>query len=261
MTHALLGGKSGWGKSWTCQWWTEDNAPDYEYLLVLDYKDEYRGLVKAGLANWGIAGPDEVGVGADAWREALERNKRLVLTRHRLRTEQWREVCAETIRAARSLEGSVLIVIDEAHFVAPQSGKFPDVIEGLATTGRGERVSSLWVSQRLAKVDEDIISQMMVYLLGGFTSDADQDKIAGVVEYPVAVHNPQVSQVSRLPEELHADDGPVPVRKFTDRSGSTVGSEWVYSTDKGEFRRIDTRDLSMDSTHYGPEGESLSTPG
>jgi len=256
MTHALIAAKSGWGKSWMCQWWTEDNAPEYDYLLVLDYKDEYRGLVKHGLAKWAAAGPGEVGATAANWGDVLKETGALVLSRYRLRTEQWRDVCADTIRAARSLDGSVLVVIDEAHFVAPQSEGYPDVIEGLATTGRGERVSSMWVTQRLARLDETVIAQMMVRMLGGFSSDADLAKVGKVIDYPVDVHNPQVSTVSGLPEDLEADDaGAVPCRLFD------IGSEWIYSTDSGDARRVDSSALSMDSTHYGPEREDLSTPG
>jgi hypothetical protein len=260
MTHALVGAKSGWGKSWLCQWWTEDNEPGYDHLLVLDYKDEYRGLVKGGLAQWGIAGPNEAGTDAAGWQAILEEAGALVLARHQLRSEQWREVCAAAIRAARHLDGSVLVVIDEAHFVAPQSGSYPDAIEGLATTGRGERVSSMWVTQRLARLDETVIAQMMVRLLGGFSSDADLSKVGSIVDYPVDVHNPQMSTVRGLPGDLEADDGPVPVRKF-EENDSTIGSEWIYSTDSGETRRVDSRRLDMETTHYGPEGEGLSTPG
>jgi hypothetical protein len=259
MTRALVAGKSGWGKSWLCQWWTEDNTPNYDRLLVLDYKDEYRGLVKAGLATWGMAGPKELDVDAHAWRSVLEQNTALVVARHRLQTEQWRDVCSEMIRAARSLDGSCLVVVDEAHFVAPQSKGYPDAIEGLATTGRGERVSSMWVTQRLARLDETALAQMTVRMLGGFSSDADLGKVQRIIDYNVDVHNPQLSTVRGLPEKLNADHSG-PVRKYTE-NGSTVGSEWVYSTDDGELRRIDSRELEMQSTHYGPEGEDLSTPG
>ena len=254
MSHGLIAAKSGWGKSWLAQWWTEDNEPNYDHLVVLDYKDEYRGLVKAGLAEWGIAGPDELGIGAHAWRAVLEDSGGLVLARHRLRTEQWRDVCADVVRAARSLDGSVLVVIDEAHFVAPQSQGFPDVIEGLATTGRGERVSSMWITQRLARLDETILAQMMVRFLGGFSSDADLKKVGKIVDYAVDIHNPQVTTVRRLPEDLHVDEGAVPVRLFD------LGSEWIYSTDSGDVKRVDSSALGMDSTHYGPEGEDLSSP-
>jgi len=40
-----------------------------------------------------------------------------------------------------------------------------------------------------------------------------------------------------------------------------VGSEWIYSDDDGDRRRIDSRTLSMGSDHHGPEGLDLSKPG
>lgn len=261
MTHAYVGAKSGWGKSWLCQQWTEENLPEYDYAVILDYKDEYRGLVTEGPCRWAIAGSDETHLPSSAWKALLRQERKVVLARYRLRTEEWRDVCAAVIRAARRLDGSCLVVIDEAHFVAPQSGSYPDVIEGLATTGRGEGVSSMWVSQRMARVDETILAQMMVYLLGGFTSSADLDKAERVVDYPAGVHNPQNSTVPGLSADLHTPEGEsLPVRKFSE-NGQTVGSEWIYSTDAGEQQRLDSRSLSMDATHYGPEGEALSTPG
>jgi len=38
--------KSGWGKSFTSQSIQEDNIPDYDHVIILDYKDEYGGLVE-----------------------------------------------------------------------------------------------------------------------------------------------------------------------------------------------------------------------
>jgi len=259
MTRALLAGQSGWGKSWMCQWWTEDNLADFDGLVVLDYKDEYRGLAKADLALWAGVGAREASMSASAWRSFLTENTHVLLARG-VRDDHWRECCGAVARAARSLDGDVLVVVDEAHFVAPQGPAYPDEIRGLATTGRGEGVASVWVTQRLSEIDETVISQCDTRMLGGFTSDADLSKIGAITDYPSDIHNPQIGQVTHLPADLEADDGPVPVRHF-EENGHTVGSEWIYSTTAGETRRVDSRHLSMSSTHYGPEGTSLSVPG
>lgn len=259
MTRALLGGQSGWGKSWLCQWWTEDNLPRFDYLVMLDYKDEYRGFPKAGLAKWAGVGQQEVSLSAAAWREFIEKNERVVLARA-VREDQWREVCGKVARAARSLDGDVLVVIDEAHFVAPQGPAYPDEIKGLATTGRGEGVSSEWVTQRPAEIDETIISQCDVRLLGSFTG-SDLDKVKSIVDYPSDVHKPGGKRVGSLPDSLTADGEPISLRDFEDENGHTIGSEWIYSTTSGDRRRIDSRNLTMDTTHFSPEGTSLSVPG
>lgn len=105
-----------------------------------------------------------------------------------------------------------------------------------------------------------MIGNAIVYFLGRFSSDANLGKVGRVVNHPSDVHNPQVNQVHTLPDELHTDDGQVPVRKAED-GGSTVGPEWINSTDSGDVRRVDSCSLTMSSTHYGPEGNSLTTPG
>jgi len=150
--------------------------------------------------------------------------------------------------------------VDEAHKVAPQKEVDPDAIETLATEGRG-RLAGVWVTQRLAKLDETPFGDMMVYVLGGFQSDADLRKVRGNIGYPGDVQKVKQGRIPGLPEELHApDEGSVALRKFKEH-GRTVGSEWVYSDDDGRLRRINTRDLEMASMHYRPQSLDLSVPG
>lgn len=251
---------SGWGKSWYAQLLLETNLPEFDRVAVFDYKDEFRGLVKAGLATHYIVGKREQNWSVSDWETFFESNPKVVLARHRLTPEDWREVTANTVQALRNLAGpsnAALAAIDEAHFVAPQSGNIPDAIEGLATTGRGEGASSMWITQRLAKLDETVGAQCDERLVGGFTSDRDRKKIDP--EYPEDVHNPQARNVPRLPEELRADGGSTPLRRF-EEGGSTVGSEWVYSNNKGEMERRDTREMEMNTTHHGPEGHPIHDP-
>ncbi|MFU1780712.1 hypothetical protein ACM16X_04960 [Haloarcula japonica] len=49
--NLLLAAQSGWGKSFKAQHVMEENIPEYDHVVVLDFKDEYRGLAKAGLAK------------------------------------------------------------------------------------------------------------------------------------------------------------------------------------------------------------------
>lgn len=269
--HGLFGAKSGWGKSWYLQAWMEKNAPRYDYFVCLDYSDEFRGLVKSGLAAHYIVGPREANAfGVNEWVQALEQNPRLILARHELNQDTWREqVVAPVIRAARRLSQSSgstssLTVIDEAHWAAPQQGKLPDVIKGMATTGRGEGSSSLWATQRLTEIDETIIGNVMLQILGGYTSTGDLDKVGDAVEYPQEFHNPNALTLpSAVPDSLQVDGESIPLRRFTEGEGEdeqTIGSEWIHSDDKGNIERIDTRYVKMDATHYGDEGMKLVPP-
>jgi len=253
MTRALIAGKSGWGKSWLTQAWTEDNLGNYEAVLLLDYKDEYRGLAKAGLSKWVAVGRQEAALGVDAWRELIQTNGRLVAARS-VDLAEWREACERMILAARDLPVPVLVVVDEAHFVAPEGGGYPDGIEGLATTGRGEQTSSAWVTQRLQNLDETVISQCDTRLLGGFESDRDLTKLEGVVGYGADVHD-----ITAADPGGRWDD-PVTKHPASDGDG-LAGSEWIYSDDSGDVRRVDSRDMSMQSTHYGGSDVSMTPPG
>jgi len=260
--NLLLAAQSSWGKSFKGQHVMETNAPEYERMVVLDYKDEYRGLVKANIADWWIAGPKESSWGVSQWRAFLQQNPKVVLARHdRVDEETWRKIAAAVIAAARRL-GDVLIVVDEAHFVAPQRGKIPDAVKGLATTGRGEGASSIWVSQRLSEMEETVLAQCQARMLGGFESSADLGKVEKITEYPTDLHNPQVSSIGGVvPDELAPTDRDPPpwsLQRHVE-DGDTVGSEWIYSDNTGARERRSTRGLAeeMTSTHYGSQGKHI----
>jgi len=258
MTRLLLAAQSGWGKSYLAQYITENNVESYDSAVILDYKDEYRGLAEPGSGpevTHLIAGPDELAYSARDWHDILDGNPPLVLARHRLTDSQWRELSAAVIKGARMLTGSCLVVVEEAHFVAPQDQGYPEVIDGLATTGRGERVSSAWVTQRLSLLDKTPVTQSDANLLGGFDGDEIsrvQDAVSG---YPADLHDPQAGVPA--PDDLRADDGADALRMFEDDAGNTVGSEWIYSDSSGERRRIDTRGMTVETTHYSPQGEPI----
>ncbi|MCU4926657.1 ATP-binding protein [Halobacteria archaeon AArc-dxtr1] len=271
MSRVLLGAKSGWGKSFNTQLWLEKNLPEQDYAAVLDYKDEYRGLVNGvapskpatDLAGWYIAGPNEAALSPAQWAAVLERLERIVIPRYRIDGDDWRDVVGAVCAACRRLyedhpEARILTAIDEAHIAAPQRGKYPEATKKAATTGRGEGLSSIWITQRLSELDETIIAQCDEQILGGFSSEADLGKIS--VDYPADVHDTRASRTPSLPPEIQADGENIPLRKFTDDAGDTVGSEWVRSNDAGLLERVDTGDVVMHSTHYGTEGQTLRSP-
>jgi DNA helicase HerA-like ATPase len=195
---------------------------------------------------------------AAQWREFIEANERIVLARA-VDDDDWQAVVAEIARAVRQSQQTALVVIDEAHFVAPQRTGYPKAIRGLATTGRGEGVSTMWVVQRLSEMDETPVAQSDMRLVGGLTSGADLNKLASSIDYPEDVHNPSLTRVgAALPDAI--DRNGEPLQKW-EEGGQTVGSEWIYSDDTGDLRRIDSREMSMDSTHYSPEGNTLTVPG
>ncbi|WP_254272163.1 ATP-binding protein [Haloarcula marina] len=264
MSSLLLAAQSGWGKSFHAQAWMETNVADadtYAALTVLDYCGEYRGLVKAGYAAHWIVGPRELHFSVDDWRAILDENPMLVLERHhQVTTDEWRQVCTKIAAASRTLRRDELVVVDEAHFVAPQQVKLPEPIKEIATTGRGEGTSSMWVTQRLAEIDLTVSTQCQERILGGFRGG---DLGAVDVEYPDNLHNPAANvPASTLTDELLPSDRETPttLQKHTDEDGHTIGSEWIYSNNDGEIRRINTQHVNMESTHYGSQGNHLQMP-
>lgn len=271
MSRVGLAAKSGWGKSYNTQLWLEKNLPEQDYAAILDYKDEYRGLVdgvppatrETDLCAWYIAGPNEVDLSPAQWAAILEDAGRVVIPRYRIDGDDWREVVGNVCAACRRLyedhpKAKILTAIDEAHIAAPQQQGFPEATSKAATTGRGEGLSSLWVTQRLSEMEETIIAQWDEQILGGFSSDADLGKIS--VDYPSEVHDTRSSYVGHLPDEIRVDGENLPVRKFTNNAGDTIGSEWIRSNDSGLIERVDTGDVPMASKHYGSQGQTLKSP-
>jgi len=255
--------QSGWGKGYHAQSWMEASVGDYEALVVLDFCREYRGLVKAGLADHWIIGPVELQATIEQWAAILRENPRIVLERRTdVPVDQWREVCAKIAAAVRRLDRDQLVAVDEAHFVTPQQGKLPDSLKYLATTGRGAGTSSMWITQRTAEIDKTILTQCQARMVGGFKG-GDLGNLSGEIEYPEIVHNPSSDpDPARLPDGLLPEDRerPASLQKHKDGDGNTIGSEWIYSDDDGEIRRVDTQNVTMQSTHYGSQGNDLTMP-
>jgi len=260
MSALLFAAQSGWGKSYHAQAWMESNADAYDGLVVMDYCGEYRGLIKHGLAQHWIVGPAEASLSVSDWVQILDANPSLVLERYALSSEEWRDTCNRVAGAARLLQRDQLVVIDEAHFVAPQQSKLPEELKEIATTGRGDGTSSMWITQRLAEVDKTITTQCQARMIGGFRGG---DLGSVDVEYPEDLHNPASDvPARRLPEDLlpPGRDSPTTLQKHKDDSGNVIGSEWIYSDDDGEIRRINTQNVTMHSTHFGSQGNDLQMP-
>ncbi len=262
---------SGWGKSYGSQAVIEKNLGPYQYVVVLDYKDEFRGLVSkecgpAPCKHW-IAGPRELEhFEPGHWRELVKQNGQVVIARHQeeISTAEWRDICDRIAAGVRTM-GNVLVVIDEAHSVAPQKKKVPEEIGMLATTGRGEGASSMWVTQRPAKLDEDIRGLWNAQFIGGVKNGSDIKKLRSELEYPVDVHKPGGNRLDGyLPDPLITEDGKLTLRKKTtvDEHGDerVTNSEWIYSDDDGALQRAWSNDIwDPECDHVGSSGNRIRT--
>jgi hypothetical protein len=230
-----------------------------DHVIMADYKDEFGGLVESGLLERLTIPPAVTGLDVDDWHSILDGTGNLQLARSGCTDDQWRQALAPLLVALSQRDESVFLVFDEAHRLAPQRGTYPDAYDTLATTWHGDGMVVVWVTQRWAKLDEDIVSQCQSSLLGGFRSTADLGKIESV-EYPVEVHQSTAERVNQsLPEQLLVDGESLTLRRFSDDVGHTVGSEWIY-TDDTTLRRVDSREWDMQSTHYGSDRKRIKHP-
>lgn len=258
--NLAFGARTNWGKSYGLQAYTERNAPEYDRTVLIDYKDEYTGLVESGLLQRLPLRPGTENLSRAEWRRIFEDNGSLQLARDGMTDDAWREAIATAIAALAQLEERTFLGLDEAHRLAPQRDGYPDEFDTLATTWHGDGMGVAWVTQRFAKLDEDIASQCQASMLGGFGSGNDLDKVRGIVEYPADVHKADAETCPRtLPDELLVDGEPLTLRRFSDDAGNTIGSEWIYSDDT-TLRRIDSREWTLESTHYGSDRVRIKHP-
>lgn len=90
------------------------------------------------------------------------------------------------ILACRRSDHGVLVVIDEAHGIAPEREGYPDEIQALATDGQtegGSATSSIWITQRLAQLCKKVVGNCTARLLGGYQSGNDLNAVKDVLEY------------------------------------------------------------------------------
>ncbi|WP_435358452.1 ATP-binding protein [Haloarchaeobius sp. DFWS5] len=250
--------QTGWGKTYVSHSYIEENSEDYDVTIVLDYKDEYSGLVETGHLKRMTAPSGSENISPDQWEGIVSSVGGLQIVRVGLRDEQWQKLLESLIIALERMDISVFLVLDEAHRFAPQKGSYPEEISTLATTYHGDGFGVCWMFQRFAKIDKDILSCCTASMLGGFGTTNDIDQL-DTIEYDSDVHLKDKERVSHLSDELCVDGKPLALRRFVDDDGHTVGSEWIY-TDDQRTERLDSRDFEMQSTHYASDRKQIKHP-
>lgn len=270
--HLLISAASGWGKGYLAQALIERNirGDRFDAVVVLDTSDEFRGLCSTdhgpGYAKqWTATDTERDRFGPDEWRQLIEANEALVVGRGVTKGD-WRETVApDVILACRGSDLDVLILIDEAHGVAPQGKGYPDDTRELATDGRsegGSATSSAWLTQRLAQTDKDVTGNCTARFLGGFEDVNTLNSISDVLPYRKDLHASGGQSVQITNDDLLGADGEaVSVRKWTepDENGEpqTVNSEWIYTDESGVVARKESNDYEPQCDHVGASGKRI----
>ncbi|MFC6953531.1 hypothetical protein [Halorubellus litoreus] len=256
--NVAFAAQTGWGKTYVSHSYIEENAEDYDLTVVLDYKDEYSGLVETGHLKRMTAPSGSENITPEQWQGIVESVNGLQVVRAGLKDGQWQELLANLILALEATDLSVFLVLDEAHRFAPQRGSYPEEISTLATTYHGDGFGVVWMFQRFAKIDKTVLSCCTASMLGGFGTTNDIGQL-DTIEYNADVHLKDKAGVSHLSEDLCVDGEPLALQRFTDNEGHTTGSEWIYS-EGGERRRLDSREFEMESEHYGSNRKRIQHP-
>jgi hypothetical protein len=116
-----------------------------------------------------------------------------------------------------------------------------------------------WVTQHLAKLDTNIVTQAQATLLGGLR-DSDLDKVNQAVEPPREVHedDAECATAAHSPTNCpstvrHCRYGGSPTRRATHREG-------VELQRRHHLRRENSQHWPMESTHYGSDRIRVAHP-
>jgi hypothetical protein len=186
-SRLLVQGTSGSGKSYAVRRLLEQTHGRVQHLVV-DVEGEYVSLrerydyVLAGADGDCAAEPRSASLLA---RRLLELGASAILNVSELRphdrTRFVRALLESLLAAPRSLWHPVLVVLEESHLFAPQSGREAEsaaAVIDLATRGRKRGFALCAVTQRISDLAKSVVAQCGNRLIGRTTLDADVKRAA-----------------------------------------------------------------------------------
>lgn len=181
----LLTATSGAGKSWALRRILEQTHGHVQHI-VIDPEGEFytlREIFDYVLARAGNEGERDCGISVQSAgllaTRLLELGVSTVVDIYDFkpseRTAFVQGFLESVMNARRNLWHPVLIVIDEAHMFAPQSGESESgsAVAHLMSGGRKRGFSGCLATQRYSKLHKDASSMCKNVLIGGFTLDVD----------------------------------------------------------------------------------------
>ncbi len=191
--NRLLGcANSGGGKSWMLRRLIEQAGKSVQ-VIVLDPEGEFGTLrekldmVLAGAEGEVEAHPRSAKL---LCRKLLELRLSAVVDLYDLKMHERRSFVRyfleSMITAPRSMWGSVLVVLDEAHKFAPEKGQAESTsaVIDLMSQGRKRGFGGVLVTQRLSKLHKDAVGEANNVLLGRCTQDVDLKRANDILGLP-----------------------------------------------------------------------------
>ena len=186
-TRMLVQGSSGSGKTVAVKRLLEQTHGKVQHL-VLDVEDEYPPLREKFdyvLAGGGRDCPADARSAALLARKLLELGQSAIVNLHELKAPERAKVVRLFIEslmsAPKALWRDVLVVVEECHLWAPQSGREAEstsAVIDLATRGRKRGFAIVAVTQRISDLHKSVVAQAGNRLIGKTTLDADMKRAA-----------------------------------------------------------------------------------
>lgn len=186
-TRALVQANSGGGKSWALRRLLEQTATKVQQL-VIDPEGEFATLREKH--DFVICAPHDADAIATPQtatllaRRLLESGVSAILDIYDLKAHERtlfvKRFLDALINAPKSLWHPVLIVLDEAHIFAPQTGSAESLgaVIDVATRGRKRGQCLIAATQRLSKLHKDVAAEMLNKLIGRTGLDVDVKRAA-----------------------------------------------------------------------------------
>lgn len=180
----LIQANSGGGKSWTVRRIIEQSHGMIQQIII-DPEGEYANLrekydfILAGKGGDIPAEPRHAEVLA---RKLLEHNTSAIIDLYELHPQERKHFVRlflnAMLNAPKELQHACIVVIDEAHVFAPESGQSEatDAMIGLAATGRKRQFSAIYATQRISKLHKDVAAECNNKLVGRTGLDIDQKR-------------------------------------------------------------------------------------
>lgn len=185
-TRLLVQANSGGGKSWLLRRILEQSHGNVQQIII-DLEGEFSTLrekydyILAAKEGDTAAEPRSAALLA---RRLLELNVSAIVDLYELNHQERRRFVrlflTAMINAPKELWHPCLIIIDEAHVFAPQTGQseaMESVID-LATRGRKRGYCAVLATQRISKLHKDAVAEMNNKLIGRTGLDIDRKRAA-----------------------------------------------------------------------------------
>ncbi len=185
-TRLLVQANSGGGKSWLLRRLLEQSHGKVQQIII-DLEGEFSTLrekydyILAAKEGDTAAEPHSAALLA---RRLLELHVSAIIDlyelSHQERKRFVRLFLSAMINAPKSLWHPCLVIVDEAHVFAPQTGQSEamEAVIDLATRGRKRGYCAVLATQRLSKLHKDAVAEMNNKLIGRTGLDIDRKRAA-----------------------------------------------------------------------------------